>query len=353
MKRVIIHIGTTKTGSSALQFFFTQGRDDLASEGVFYYQPLHRYVSWRGQSNGDFLNSLVNRKLGIEQNPVVLAYLQEDSENFKKKVSSFDTIIFSEETLWEKTFFIDGFWPALKDCLAFLCGDNIEITIIVYLRRQDEWAFSMWRQESREPISAMQFKDYILDSYACLVMDYAKGLKSLETVFGKKNMIVRKYNRSSFYGGTIYHDFLHSTHISEKKDFAFSRAAINPSITLEAAEAAMYINHGFLTCDINSDDLFWATKLYSQLYPSKKKTYPLSYEDRKKLLSLYHEGNEYISDAYFDSHPVFPDGFDEYEPMPYNEERAAKNARTLLKLANLSDKRRAVIEQSLKMYRKI
>lgn len=350
MKRVILHIGTTKTGSSALQFFFEKNTEQLKKGGILYYQPIHRYVPWNKPSNGNIFIALAFEMLGKELDPVVISNIKEEKEKIKEELPAHDTLIFSEETIWENAIYKDGFWDALYKCLLDIFGLDVDVKVIVYLRRQDEWSFSNWREDAKSynAFRVMQFEEYAFYSSAGLLMDYASGLKDLEKVFGKRNVIVRRYDRNAFFGDSIYKDFLYACGINYEEDYSILSGTFNSSITLEAAEAAIVVRHGALVKDYDAVNLKMATVLFSRMYPANETVYPLSYDNRQRLIDAYGEGNDYISGEYFDGRAVFQELFEDYKPLPYNKERAYKNAHTLLKLSKLPYLNQLMIDRSLK-----
>ena len=115
MKRIILHIGTPKTGSTSLQFFLSNNRDILKEEGISYYPRLHRYNPYGGWMNADFLLAQVltatacpppelspwmQRELDFYFERDLDALLAEETASFTAWLRDYDTIILSDEILW-------------------------------------------------------------------------------------------------------------------------------------------------------------------------------------------------------------------------------------------------------------
>ena len=96
MKTLYIHIGTPKTGSSAIQAFLSQNREVLTQKGFCYPKfPFHYdYVS--KNRNGYFLRAkkLENRQSDFE----------EGIEMLRKVFEEYSNVILSEEGIWYENF---------------------------------------------------------------------------------------------------------------------------------------------------------------------------------------------------------------------------------------------------------
>lgn len=347
MKRIIIHIGTTKTGSSSLQSFFASNRDVLLKDGIDYYQPLHRYVPWTKPSNGDVLLYMTYAQLGRHLHSAKTAWLEEESLNLKQATASSKTVLFSEEVFWEYSFHYDAFWVALSDVLNGLFGADIHVDIVVYLRRQDSWLYSLWKQQSPLDVVSMtkQFDGFLKDKEEERIAEYDYGLSRIAEVFGRDSIIVRSYDRLLDDGINIFDDFTAAVNSHDSAEYIYPKRYLNPSITLEAAEASVWLKQN-KTDEIG--DLSWLRKsalLFSDIYPEKPKVYPLGFEERRSLLSHYAESNSRVAANYFYNGRFFSDDIGEYTPCLYDPSRAEYNARTLIKLSRLSKEGLALIKR--------
>lgn len=200
MRRLFLHIGAHKTGTTALQQNMSQNRVLLGVCGVAYVSSpsavhLHSYLG--PMANGRLLpdgfmvldpDGLVARLRAAEQDLVVAS-----SENF-----SF--------------FFHKAQIVALEQLLRPLFD---EITIVSYLRRQDRHAVSH-HQEGAKPHrqadgdlwghapTALPEPNPAQDLY----LDYDRRLGLWAEVFGADHTILRVYDRALLKSGDTFADFL-------------------------------------------------------------------------------------------------------------------------------------------------
>ena len=99
MKQVILHIGMPKTGSTALQEYLFRHKKNLEECGIGFFLPTIRRT-WREQrANASFVTEAA--VLGME----TLDWFEKEKESFRKYAESFDRFVFSDELLWDFSFY--------------------------------------------------------------------------------------------------------------------------------------------------------------------------------------------------------------------------------------------------------
>jgi hypothetical protein len=133
MKKLILHIGTHKTGTSAIQVWLEQNRERLRTHGYWYGStdrppkpeiPAHTSLFW----------SLIedNLDFGAERAAILADF----------EASDCDTLILSNEGLSQATF---RKFEVLREF-----AETFEITVICFLRRQDYFLEAWWNQRCKQ-----------------------------------------------------------------------------------------------------------------------------------------------------------------------------------------------------------
>ncbi len=289
MPKLFIHIGTHKTGTTAIQSALKESRARLESEGINYLQiPRAILADW------------TKKPLGEQE-----IY---DGRNFLKKAvekcrkDDFSRFIISSEA------FSGTVYQGYKN--SRLVSENLravtsgfDVNIIVYLRRQDDFIESMYTQMIHEGRS-ISFRDYVdqLDNLSfrwdLLLNDYARS-------FDKNNIIVRRYhkkylpNKESIlneFGGLIGARSLSLESNSRPTNQGYSR---------DALEIARLINP-----HLTKDD----RREFRQLLQRTQTKEPFdnysffSWEERESILSRYSDSNSIVAKGYFDepNESLFP-----------------------------------------------
>ena len=343
-KRLILHIGTAKTGSSALQYFFVRTRSLLEEHSILYYQPSRRYLPWQGQSNADFLLRSVLAELKSEQSllgdlasPKTITndkmLIQEELKRFAEKAGQYETVILSEECFWGQGILVPSLWQHLKSQLRALLGDSIEIDIVVYLRRQDYWLLSHWKEAVRgfrkERQTFFEFSDWCQERG---LLDYNSALLTIEEVFGHSSTIVRCYDKNSFVAGSIITDFLSATSLPFRVREECRDMIVNPSYSMSLTESLRLINSGEIPCIASERSLCKAASILSQHECSTKAEYPLTADERTNFLENLQEGNQMLLKRYEGLTPLIKCSFPPYEVYRHNSAKDRKNAIALSKL---------------------
>lgn len=243
MATVYLHIGTPKTGTTSLQNFLSDNGEALNRHNICYPDFGFRYPQVGVLRNGHFL---VTTKYRDEKNNRILEKERADYEKgldlLEECAENYSKIILSDEGVWRASLYSrNNFWSNLKKDLE---ERQLDIKIIVYLRRQDLFIQSQWMQKVKERFCG-DFKDYL--AYIARTgypLDYYEYLHNLERVFGKDALIVRVFEKGQFLGEehTIHSDFLNIFGLKLSDGFQMNQEFYNQSLEGNYLELKRFLN---------------------------------------------------------------------------------------------------------------
>ena len=330
MKRIILHIGQQKTGSTALQYFLEMKKNKLSEKGICYYSPCFRYAPWGGKSNGDFLLANVLDKLKEPTDPIkkdmfnkndslnVFYLLKKNSDqdhfeiekiNFMHTLKEYDTIILSEEMFFHYDYFYDNFWDVVNDYLHSCTNEELVIDVLTYLRRQDDWFLAKWKEDVGTPIASSWTFNKALKEYEKFgFLNYYDTLLRLERVFGRQHLIIRNYDRKQLYNNNIIDDLFHVCDIDFDCGDSNNFNSINPGRPLTCAYGFSAIDRGLVKTNISRYQLYYGSmQYYRYASETSRKTQALKNSERLRLLKRCKANNDKISEHFFDGNNFFDD----------------------------------------------
>lgn len=212
MKRVYLHIGRSKTGSTAIQRALSTNRDALARSGFCY--------PGQGHDHSCVVRGFRGSQPHAEDTARLATAIRE---------TPLDVILSAEGLML--------FPPAqVSDWLA-----GLSVRVIVYIREQAEAIASGYQQEVKANLEATPFADFAPRFH----IPYDRFLDPWAGVFGRENMSVRVYDRDALFKGDLVSDFLSIVGIADASAFTADGSDPNPSIAGALLEAKRRINAGF------------------------------------------------------------------------------------------------------------
>ncbi|RWH84606.1 MAG: hypothetical protein EOQ86_02440 [Mesorhizobium sp.] len=189
--RLILHIGTHKTGTKALQHFLSANRKELTEYGIYYASPVYEVN----------FNSIVNALLLYGQEK--LRYFLH--ENLRKaERNRAHTIVASSEHLYAMVRYLTRFNAektsaeilakerSLVERLRAAIPAHVECHILCYVRRPDHYLESLYNQNiKRDSLVTGEVVDFLNTIYDML--DYHRYLSIWRDVFGSSACSVRTY----------------------------------------------------------------------------------------------------------------------------------------------------------------
>ena len=183
--RTIIHIGTPKTGTSAIQKFFVGKKELLSSQGFYY--PEHS-VDVNGISSGNGAQLLHMMKIGERKKAKKLR------DSFYKNTQG-KTLIVSSENFYREPELTHELFP--------------DAEIVVYIREQSEQILADYNQSVKR-----HFQIHFFDHALNVALERNDPFFNFELLndwvklYGYDKMNVRIYDPSSFPNNNIVSDFL-------------------------------------------------------------------------------------------------------------------------------------------------
>lgn len=234
MKTLYLHIGTPKTGTSALQYFCAGNRKLLEEKGVYYPDLGFRFPDIGKHRNAHFLSykEYINKKEKLRDHEAEKKIREEGIQKIEEAFQTHDTILLSDEHIWNEVEMTGETLPALYRRFA---EQGVQVKIIVYLRRQDQVIQSFWAQKVKES-STITFSSYMeKEKYNNFRLDYAVRIQEFVDIVGKDNLIVRCYEKQQYLGEqkTIMSDFLNILGLEITEEYKNSEKVYN--ISLEGA----------------------------------------------------------------------------------------------------------------------
>lgn len=307
MATLFLHIGTPKTGTTAIQIFLNKNSSELKKNNCIFPDFEHRFPGVRKQRNGHFLCSNVKNK-----------NLQEDCFrkilNYSKQYSK---IILTDEELWNTTTYSEKFWVTLKNNLD---KHNIKLKVIVYLRRQDSYFTSQWAQKIKGVKSQIfTFHQFLDDNFDNKIrLDYYDYISYISHFIGKENIIVRPYEFSQFKDNSIIADFMNVIDVDFDDNFVRDDTIRNISIEGNVLEVKRYLN---MVVDFrkNNPELFRSCLETVQNKMKKDGTFrncsTFLKGERSAFMKKYNEGNRKIAEEFLHR----KDGVLFETPLPDND----------------------------------
>lgn len=175
-RRIVLHIGMERTGTSAVQRFLARNRAALRLMGVRYPRPR----SGPPEKHQDLVRAIAAEAAGTgaDAAELIAAY----TEGVRAPIT-----VLSAEGLSAPN-------PAFARALAPL-ADRFDVRVVVYLRRQDEWALSAYRQAVLDPRVAEKrpVSEWLEDPGTRARLDYSSMLTGWEKAFGAENIRMLRY----------------------------------------------------------------------------------------------------------------------------------------------------------------
>lgn len=339
MKRVILHIGLPKTGTTALQLFLQENTAGLEKNGIGVFSSAGHYKGSMQAMNGAFLKWDVMHSGGLAgwRNKYEEELCGKDREAFSAYAGKYDTQILTDEFFSMAGNSSPQIWEITKERICSLVPGDTAIDIAVYLRRQDVWSFSWWKQSLHTTGGRQKefdpFVTYLTKRENRGLHDYEKLLQDIERVFGIEHMIVRSYDALMHRGGDLIRDFFAAAGLDWQDSYRQPEGQINSSLTLDAARALRLIRSKEAPFDGSEDGLRLAAETFSVLYPEPRNVYPIPEEDRKELMKRCEESNRRVEERYMGGEKICADPDKTFETRLADRERDMKNAAFIAKLA--------------------
>ncbi|MCR5452017.1 MAG: hypothetical protein K6F00_05250 [Lachnospiraceae bacterium] len=341
MNKLIVHLGTPKTGTTAIQFFLHDNAKRLMELNYDFPDVKEVFTEDRGffnidnnessYANGNFIIdtlALSAYKEGRESFEELLKHVFPDIAEYYRTVipdnkTDFDMFIaYIKERLSKHNVIIssENLWTFSYDFLKKLKAEiEEEIEVVVYLRRQDKYVESMWNEVIKLGVvsdTVQEYFDYMIyDEADNHGIHYGRRLKQLIGIVGRENVKVRLYEKESFSkNGGLCFDFLDAIGINDDRE-NWSERKIDPNGRIAGSTVNLKrIFNEYLSKRVDNDkDIILNKRLdhvreYNEIFYRlssvySKKNRPadayFSAKERLRLEKLFSADNEYIAKEFF------------------------------------------------------
>lgn len=238
MKKVIIHVGLAKTGTTAVQQALCQQQRELADRGVWVlkagrHENGHHGIYWKLRSDP---------KAEIH---CPSFELDEVVQEVRDK-SNYDLVISSEG------FSTFAFQPTLLHALCKLFPGRQTVGI-VYVREQLEFFNSFYSQIVMAVDTCEEIEKFIRRMTAERRYHYSFWLKPLHDTFDK--LIVRPYTRQMLAGGDVVDDFFDVIELNDSVPPAEGRFVANVAVSAREVELGLRVRQALDSLGINPDSI--------------------------------------------------------------------------------------------------
>lgn len=281
-KKLYIHIGTHKTGSTTIQSILENEKKKLLNEGILYLGLFYDHA--KGMKSLEEIDEYLIKDFRQEVKKRIAQYEDRNPHTLvtsNEKFSGHDRWMYRNSTILAKTL-----WQIFEPF-------GFDIKIIVYLRRQDKFLESAYKQKVKRD-SSFTFDVYLKEETEDIYNFYWDSfLDSYAEFFGKENIIVRSFDKKNLlkknsliqgFGNIIGSEYLKKYSEKTVKNEGYSRDLLeivrlsNEHLTKQQRREMRY-----LLKDVD--------------FPNNDTSF-FSLEERKNLLSHFDESNSKIAREY-------------------------------------------------------
>ena len=299
--KVLIHIGTEKTGTTSIQSFFNANREKLQHLGIAYLRSI-------GHTNN---RKLATYCIGLDRSDDAIAalgietkakrqqwqgrILSEFRSEVKNLPSNIQTIVISSEHFHSRLIKKEEI-ETLKAVVSEITDD---IEIVVFIRSQVEMAISL----HSTALKVGQYNSSILPQgnlVNSIYYNYEKLLKLWSEVFSASKINVKLFERAALLNGNLIDELLFNTLAITNASGLVYPAQENESISPIGQKLLNSINQHFR----DREDLKLKLRRYIEDNYSGKGAYP-SEAEYYQFQSQFSEGNCRVAQKWFNKNELF------------------------------------------------
>ena len=294
---LLLHIGMHKTGTSSIQAFMDKNSDRLLARGILY----PKTCSVFGGNHSPLCDAMVRdpRDDRWEGLPGWEAFATECRQAGAR------TVVVSGE-LFSGRLRSRDHALRIRDQFLGLFGT---ITVIVYLRRQDEYARSMYMEAVKHGFfnQGRLGKDFgeTVRNIADHQADYLRLIRVLDEVFGRDRLRIRVFEKGQLHPGGLLDDFLETCGIAAAGLDMDSPALVNVSPGRKVITAMGLARHIYEKIfgarsgrRHRSGIMGLAHSLLAEAWPRDVKYVGYARGEARSLVERFRESNETLAREY-------------------------------------------------------
>ncbi len=319
----ILHIGTEKTGSTAIQQFLHYNSGKFKRQGAHLCtsvgKPNNRSLPaafMREDRNDDFLRRMNHKGIAGRRRwrrQLLKEFLNEVAQANKKS----EVFIISSEHFHSRLQHLDE----VRELFSFLEPLFSSISVICYLRRQDHLAMSRYSEAMRAghvhqsplPAGARRAKGPLPNYF-----DFESLLNRWADAFGEENIQPHIYSKDTLLNGDVIQDFVQAAGLQLPQDSALKVGNANIALSAEAQTVLLGVNRKFRELECTESELRLRGSLvrYLQLNAPGKSRQPSAAEARQ-FYALFEPSNNAVARRWFGRDSLFDVDFSQYpESVP-------------------------------------
>lgn len=314
IEQCIIHIGTEKTGTSAIQHYLRHAGRDLLEQGVLY----PKFDHFEFDSQWEYVAAVhdqpwtqdVGRVFQITSKDTQFEFANALSAGLDQIIQNSPnakTLIISSEHFHSRLCTV----PMITRLKRFLSNWTDCFKIVVYFRRQDEVAvsFQSTRLKSAVKLTSeeMGTQQFGPSSY----YDYAKVYKNWADVFGDAAMRPRIFNRELVKSGRLVHDFCETIGVAPPRSPV---PVVNQSLSGKGFHFLQALNECYPVTPGDDKDKtrMELVNFISEKFPGRFS--PMTREEAQNFYARFETTNEELRRLAFSDQeqPLFDSDFSEY-----------------------------------------
>ncbi len=187
-KRLILHIGMHKTGSSSVQRYFSRNRIVLRRMGVCYPRSFGPDGAPQPKHNAIFMTISHEADFGIPHPILGSSTAAIDAACSEIEAAPGDLGVISAEGL-------SGERPVFAEKMASL-AERFDVTVVIFVRRQDHWVESFYKQMviSRDVRESRRFHEFAQAETTRSHMNYNSIVSWWVSAFGEDRVLVEGFH---------------------------------------------------------------------------------------------------------------------------------------------------------------
>lgn len=318
--KLILHIGTEKTGTTTIQEFLDINREQLDRQGIAFLRSPgltnHRKIATYSLDADHIDDHVIELGLQdeIKRKKWKEIFKNEFEQEIKNLPNRIHTVLISSEQLHSrlhKNSEVNNLFNLVKPLF-----DTIKI--IVYLRRQDKVAVSLFSTACH----AGGHRIEIIDSRPRGDNPYYNYLNLVEkwsSIFGKDSIKINLFEKESFYNNDLLQDFSHHINLEYTPNI-IKPGNKNEQLSSKLQSCLLLFNRvypKFENGKFNRENNQLRFKILNQLqskYPGKG--HLPSIKKAREFYDLFKTSNDELAKTYFNREILFSEEFNTY---PLNE----------------------------------